>query len=69
VDTLAVADEHVFGLKREQPLRRRHPEQRRDGKPLSRCPVVLGGANRVGADERPLLRVPERNLVPPAPSQ
>jgi hypothetical protein len=69
VDSLAVTDEHVVGLDREQPLRRRQPEQRRDTEPLSRPAVVLGRTDRVGADERPLLREPERDLVPPAVPQ
>jgi hypothetical protein len=69
VDPLAVTNEHVVGLDGEQPPRRRQPEQRRDAKPLSRRAVVLGGADRVGADERPLLRVPEGDLVPPAAPQ
>jgi hypothetical protein len=64
-----VTDEHVFGLEREQPPRRRQPEERRDGKPLSRRAGVLGGADRVRADERPLLRVPDRDLMPPAAPQ
>ena len=69
VDPLAVTNEHVVGLDGEQPPRRRQPEQRRDAKPLSRRAVVLGGADRVGADERPLLRIPEGDLVPPAAPQ
>jgi catechol 2,3-dioxygenase-like lactoylglutathione lyase family enzyme len=59
-----------FGVEEvEQPPRRRQPEERRDAKPLSRRAVVLGGADRVGADKRPLLRVPERDLMPPAAPQ
>jgi hypothetical protein len=69
VDPLAVTDEHVLGLDGEQPPRRCQPEERRDAKLLSRRAVVLGGADRVGADERPLLRVPDRDLMPPAAPQ
>ena len=69
VDPLAVTDEHAVGLDSEQPPRRRHPQQRRDAEPLSRRAVVLRSADRVGADERPLLRVPERDLVPPTAPQ
>jgi hypothetical protein len=69
VDPVAVTDEHVVGLDGEQPPRRRQPEQRRDAEPLCRPAVVRGGTDRVGADERPLLREPERDLVPPAAPQ
>src|SRR5438552_4178180 len=35
----------------------------------TRRTIVLRSADRVGANERPLLREPERDLVPPAPPQ
>jgi len=66
---LAVTNEHVLGLNGEQPPRWGEPQQWRDAKPLSRRAVVLSGADRVGAEECPLLGVPERNLVPPASAQ
>jgi hypothetical protein len=69
VDPLAVTDQHVIGLDGEQPPRRGQPQQRRDAEALSRRTVVPRSADRLGADERPLLREPERDLVPPAPPQ
>ncbi len=69
VDPLTATDEQVVGLDSEQPPRRRQPEQRRDAKPLSRRAVVLRSTDRIGADQRPLLRVPEGDLMPPAAAQ
>ena len=65
----SVADEDVRRLDREQPARRREPQERRDREPLAPRAVVRRGAERVGAHERAEVREPERHLVPALPLQ
>lgn len=67
VYALAVAAQNVERVGATEPPRRSEAQQRMDGEGLARSQEVARRAERVAAHERPLLREPERDLVPARP--
>jgi DNA polymerase (family 10) len=63
-----MAEQNVLRLEAgERPLRREEAEQRMDSERLALGAEVAEAAERVGADEDPLLREPEGDLLPDSP--